>query len=340
MPDAAPTLGLSYFGNRYLEHARADLRAMAESGTDFVVHVMSEADLRWNPGTMADLVALTRETGMQPWLSPWGVGGVFGGESASYAVGEHPEACQRASNGRHLSALCPRHPVFRDLIQQWLDAAAAAGAEVVQWDELHLAVPYRGGGDRWACRCDACQTAFRDRFGRPMPESVTPEVVLLLDDLMGETLEWVVASARERGVGSAIVLLADAGYDADLWRAAASLPGVRSFGTTAFWYFYGIPEPEMDGYLTTWAERTLAATANTAAQPMGWVQAFKVPAGREAEIETAVEILVRSGVTVIAAWSYLACAAMSGLAPEEPAATWHAVQRAFARVVAARSGRG
>lgn len=338
MPDAsAATLGLSYFGNRYLEHARIDLRAMAEMGADFVVHVMSEADLRWNPGTMAELAALTREAGMRAWLTPWGVGGVFGGESASYAVGDHPEACQRASDGRHLPALCPRQPVFRDLIHGWLDAAKAASAEVVQWDELHLALPYRGTGDRWACRCEACQEAFRERFGEPMPEIATPNVVAFHDDLMGDTLAWMAASASERGMESAIVLLANDDYDPRLWRAAASLPDVRSFGTTAFWYFHGVPESEMAAYLSTWAERTVAATAGTGAEPMCWLQAFHVPSGREAEIEAAVDILRREGVSTIAAWSYRACMAMSGLAPADPVATWDAVQRAFAHVAASRS---
>jgi hypothetical protein len=313
---------------------------MREMSADAVVHVMSEADLRWNPGTMADLVALSREAGLTPWLTPWGLGGVFGGESASYAVGEHPEACQRASDGRHLPALCPRQSVFRDLIRDWTDAAAAAGAEIVQWDELHLALPYRGAGDRWACRCDACQEAFRERFGSPMPETASPEVIAFFDDLMRETLTWMVEGANGRGMGSSIVLLADANYDPALWRAAAALPGDRYFGTTPFWLFYGIPEPEMEAYLAGWAERSIAATSGTSAEPMGWVQGFGVPAGREAEIETAVDVLVRSEVTTVAVWSYLACAAMSGLAPDDPEATWDAVVRAFARVDAARHGQG
>ncbi len=307
---------------------------MASSGASFVVHVMSEADLRWNPGTMAELVKIGNENGLQPWLTPWAVGGAFGGEAASYAVGEHPEACQRDNDGQHLPALCPRQPVFRALMEEWIDAAAAAGAEVVQWDELHLALSYRGDTVRWACRCGACQEAFQTRFDEAMPRTVTAEVQAFLDDLISETLTWLVDLARARGLHSSIVFLANEGYDPARWRAAALLPGVRYLGTTAFWLFYGISRADMDTYLSLWAERMLAAIAGTSAEPLGWVQAFDVPAGREVEIEQAVATLVNAGVTTIAVWSYLACVAMSGLAPDDPEAAWSAVERAYARLAA------
>jgi hypothetical protein len=323
---------VSYFGNRYPHHARDDLRAIASTGASIVVHVMSEADLRWNPGTMADLVNIGNDYGLQPWLTPWAVGGVFGGESASYAVGEHPDACQRASDGQHLPALCPRQPMFRSLIESWLEAAATVGAVVVQWDELHLALPYRGGATPWACCCDACQEAFRHRFGKPMPTTVTSDVEAFLDDLISDTLAWMVETARERGLQSSIVLLANESYDPELWRSAASLPGVRYFGTTAFWLFYGVPAVEMETYLSLWAGRILEATVGTNAEPMGWVQAFGVPAGRESEVEGAIGILRDAGVTTMAVWSYLACVAMSRLAPDDPAAVWAAVERGFAWV--------
>jgi hypothetical protein len=341
MAEGTPVrLGVSYFGNRYPSHAREDLRAIAETGAGFVVHAVSEADLRWNPETIAELVHIGREFGLQPWLSPWALGGVFGGESASYAVGEHPEACQRASDGRHLPALCPRQAVFRELMEHWTDMAANVGAEVVQWDEPHLLLPYRRGAEPWACRCGACQEAYQARYGAAMPEMATPQVEAFLDDLMFETLSWLADTAQRRGLQSSVVLLADASYTPDFWRAAASLPDVGYFGTTAFWYFYGIAPSDLETYIALWAARTVEATAGTDASGMGWVQAFGVPAGREGEIERVVPMLEKAGVDTIAVWSYLACAAMSGLAADDPAAAWEAVRRAFAQIKSPRSARG
>ncbi|CAA9555208.1 MAG: hypothetical protein AVDCRST_MAG73-3226 [uncultured Thermomicrobiales bacterium] len=162
--------GFSYFGNRYPTHARDDLRAMAGAGATFVVHVMTEEDLAWNPGTIRDLVAATHRQGMTAWLDSWGAGGVFGGEAASYAVMAHPGACQKTNLGKHQPARCPRQPALRDPIARWLDAAVASDATIVLWDEPHLFILRPQRSDlRWSCRCARCRRAFLRRHGVPMP---------------------------------------------------------------------------------------------------------------------------------------------------------------------------
>ena len=133
-----------------------------------------------------------------------------------------------------------------------------------------------------------------------------PRSAAFQDRLLSDTLDWLVASAAERGLGSSIVLLADESYDPDRWRAVASLPGVRFFGSTPFWYHYGVPPEEMPEFVKLWAGRIRLATQGSAAESVGWVQAFGVPGGREGEIDTAVDLFVDAGLDVIAVWSYLA----------------------------------
>jgi hypothetical protein len=213
----------------------------------------------------------------------------------------------------------------------WLDAAAAAGAAIVQADELHLALPHRTGTERWACRCDACQDAFRDRFRKAMPVAATAEVEALLDDLLVETLTWIVAQAASRGMGTSIVQLPE-GFDPARWSFLAALPGVRYFGSTPFWLVHGLAPEQVESYARLWASRILAATTGAEAEPLVWVQAFDVSAGREEEIEQVTAVMAEAGVTTIAYWSYLACVAMSGLAGDDPAATWEAVGQAVSRL--------
>jgi hypothetical protein len=223
---------------------------------------------------------------------------------------------------------------------RWLDAAAESGAEVVQWDEPHLALPHRGGTERWACRCRACDEAFRERFGDAMPGSWEPRVESFVDGLLTDTLAWLVADAAARGLESSVVLLADEGFSPAAWRAAAALPGVGYFGCTPYWLFYGVPSAEMPAYVRRWGDRVAAATAGTAAEPLGWVQAFQVPRGREGEVERAALELAGAGMRAIAVWSFLACAPMSALAADDPEATWDAVLRAFACLGTASGEKG
>ncbi|MFL5761414.1 MAG: hypothetical protein ACJ789_16960 [Thermomicrobiales bacterium] len=327
----SPTLGVAYFGNRYVHHARADFAEIAAMGATYVVHAMSEADLRWNPDTLTELVAAGRELGLSAWMTPWALGGVFGGEASSYAVMEHPEACQRDSEGNHLPALCPRQPAFRALIGNWLDAVAATGAEVCQWDEPHLARHWRPDDPRWACRCDICRDGFRDEIGRDMPTAWDPDVAAFTGKFLDATIRWLVAEANWRGLQSSIVLLPDIQAGTDNWPTLAALPGIRFFGGTPYWVFEGLPPDDMSDYLTTWCQHLLAATAGTDAAPLGWIQGFGIPAGRETEIELGVEIMRQAGVASIAVWAYRACEAMSSLKPGNPELVWSTIQRAFAR---------
>ena len=331
MPERTrPRLAVSYFGNRYPGHARQDMQALVGAGAETVVLVMSESDLRWNPGTIAELVQIAQGAGLEPWLTAWAIGGVFGGETASYAVGEFPEACQRDNNGAHLPALCPRQEPFRRVMRAWMDVAVASGVRTVQWDEPQLALPFKAGAERYGCCCEVCQSAFRVQYGTDLPPVATAASERFFADLLTEIVRWLVAEARQRGLESAIVLLPDENYDASHAAAMAALPGVSYFGSTPFTLRNGVASADIPNYLQDWAEQGNAATQGTPARTYAWVQAFDVAAGQEDDIALAITSLADAGVDLVAVWSYRACEAMSGLACETPDAAWDAVLTGFA----------
>jgi hypothetical protein len=308
------------------------MAALAAAGVDTIVLVMSESDLRWNPGTMAELVQIGREVGLEPWLTAWAISGVFGGETASYAVGEFPEACQRDNAGRHVPALCPRQEPFRQVMRAWMDIAVDAGVRTVQWDEPQLALTFKAGSERHGCCCVACREAFREQYGQDLPPVATAESERFFADLLTEVVTWLVAEARQRGLESAIVLLPDENYDASHAAAMAALPGVSYFGSTPFTLRNGVASAEIPGYLRGWADHGNAATEGTTASSYAWVQAFDVAAGHEDEITLAITSLADAGVDLIGVWSYRACEAMSSLACEDPEAAWNAVLAGFSAV--------
>ncbi len=326
-----PRLGLSYFGNRYPGHARHDLEAIAATGASIVDHVMSEADLRWNPGTIAELVGIGKELGLENWLAPWGLGGAFGGEASSYAVMETPDQCQRDNDGVHLPALCLNQPAIRDLIQAWLDAASATQVDVATWDEPHLALPPPDSTNgRWTCRCIVCQRLFSESFGRSIPVEWDDDVATFCHQTVCRVLDFMIEAARDRGLASAVIFLPEEALGDHGWREIAANPDVRYFGVSPYWVFQGVAVAGIEQYVRRWCKRVVAATEGLDAQSLAWIQAFSIPAGREDEIELGMQIMREEGIDVVCAWSYRACEAMSGLAPDNPALVWETVRRGFA----------
>ncbi|MEF2277702.1 hypothetical protein V3W47_05270 [Deinococcus sp. YIM 134068] len=113
-----PALGTAYFSARVLRHLAPDLRELARSGFTWVNFPLTEQDVCFAPGLAVDLVTAARDAGLEAWLSPWGVGGVFGGEGLS-AVAHHGA----------------RSPAVADAVARWLACAVAAAPDGLFWDE-------------------------------------------------------------------------------------------------------------------------------------------------------------------------------------------------------------
>jgi hypothetical protein len=93
-------IGTAYFGNRIPHHVAEDMRDLAERGFTGVLHTFSENDLAHYPGTLGRIVEISRDAGLEVQLSPWGVGGIFGGEAETAFTARHHEAAQVLSTGR------------------------------------------------------------------------------------------------------------------------------------------------------------------------------------------------------------------------------------------------
>ena len=73
-------VSVSYFGNRMPRHfIERDLPEMVQMGCTFVLHTFSEYDMDYYSGAVAEMVAASKHAGLDVYLDPWGVAGVFGG---------------------------------------------------------------------------------------------------------------------------------------------------------------------------------------------------------------------------------------------------------------------
>ena len=364
--------GVSYFSSRDLRHVRTDLTDMLAHHCTYVVHCLTETDLAYTIQGMGEIARLTRDAGLDVWFDPWGVTGIFSGESFSRFLLEHPESWQVRSDGRSVPAACPNDPEARRFLRSWVSRAAELGGSVVSWGEPHFWTDFSGLEDAWACLCALCRDSFRDRFHMTMPLVFTEEVRRFREESLRSLLTDLCRSAHRAGMRNALCLLPSdlrqAGFvEAERrmldalnrrrrpheappldtlpvslryfglqdWSAAAAIPGLDIFGCNPYWYaFHADPESFVQAY----TERALRA-ARQASEAAGrrlstqvWVQAFAVPAGRESELWTGIRAAARMGVTHVAAWSYGGNASMTYNRPERPEIVWQVIGEAFAAV--------
>lgn len=355
--------GVSYFSSRDLRHVREDLEEMMAQGCTYVVHCFTETDLLYYRGTMQEVMRATRDAGLEAWLDPWGVSGIFSGESLSRFLSDHPEALQVRSDGGRARTACPNHPETRRFLLDWVEAAAEVGGQVAFWDEPHFDIPL-WRGDRsgaWACRCDHCQEGFRAFAGGSMPERMDDQVRAFREHSLVDLLAELSAAARRQGMRNALCLLpmdvegaglvelaqrleerwrervqaVDASFlDEHPWRSiglrdwdrAAAIPALDIFGSDPYWYgFRTEPEPFVRGF----TRRTAEMARRHGRDVQIWVQAFSVPEGREEELALGLRVAAEEGATHLAAWSFRGTESMSSIRPGRPDVVWRVVGESF-----------
>ncbi len=349
--------GVSYFDQRSLRHVREDLADMVAHGCTYVVHCLTESDLIWRRETMREIVAATHDAGLEAWMDPWAVMGIFGGESLSRFLVEHPEALQVATDGKRLPAACPNHPETRRYMREWVRAGAEAGGDVVFWDEPHFAGVgmelLREGG--YACYCDWCQQKFRRSARHAMPPVMDGEVRRFRELFLVEFLSEMCQEARRQSLRNALCLIPTDFEGAGLteyagrvrawwerqgvkrdrpwlefgiadWDAAASIADLDVFGCDPYWYAAKAdPEP----FARAFSRRAAEVSKKYGRGTQVWVQAFAVPEGREEELRMGVRVAVEEGATHVAAWSYEGTASMSAIRCARPEVVWRVLGEAF-----------
>ncbi|MGQ9572017.1 MAG: hypothetical protein ACUVV3_02350 [Dehalococcoidia bacterium] len=351
--------GVSYFSSRAIRHVQADLADMVAHHCTYVVHCFTETDLAYYTGTMREIVQATHQASLEAWVDPWGVAGIFSGETFSRFPLDHPEAWQILSDGRRVPVACPNHPATRQFLRQWVEAAAGTGADVLFWDEPHFYFGLLAGdlSGAWACCCDVCRSAFRDRFGHALPTGFTDDVRAFREVSLLDLLSDLCRLGHEKGLANALCLIptghgrmgfpeveerflrvvssvgqGEAALAAllhigiDDWEAAAGIADLDIFGCDPYWYLFGT-EPER--FMRAYGQRAADAAQRYGRGLQLWVQAFSVPAGREEELRDGLRVAAEVGATHVAAWSYEGTASMSQIRCARPEMVWRILGEAF-----------
>lgn len=323
-------IGTSYFGSRILRHVTADMEDLAAKGFTGVLHTFSENDWRHYRGTMRRIVAASRAAGLEVQVNPWGLGLVFGGEAESWFAAARPECGQVLDDGRRVGAACLNQPAFRHYVRRWIDAAVDLGADRIFLDEPSWVSPSRvdAPADRWACLCDACQAAFRERHGGPMPHERTDEVAEFREASLAGLIHELVAYTAVAGGRPALCLLPPVGHDRSLtvWEPVAAAEGLDTLATAPYWGVFAQPATPFVG---SYAERLRRVAAANGVRAQLWIQGFGLGPEDAGDIRAAVDAARAAGVDDLWVWGYEAAGHMDALDTREPERVWEVLVAAL-----------
>ncbi|MCX5715959.1 MAG: hypothetical protein NTV07_03690 [Candidatus Omnitrophica bacterium] len=336
-------LGISYFGSRIQRHVKEDMADVVRHNCNFVVHTFSETDLEFYKGTMKEIVEISHGAGLEVWIDPWAVGGVFGGETYSKFIAQHLDVRQISAKGESLPAACLNNKKFRLFMHSWIDASLEIGSDVLFWDEPHFYLYPLDEMERdltlWACRCDICRQAFKKQFGYEMPVELNRDVRVFKEDSIVDFLKEMCDYTKgHRAVGSsghsiknAVCFLPFKGELGGImdWSKAARIDSLDIVGVDPYWR---PGEKDVAGFVRPFAKKIQELSKKYNKEGQIWILNFRIKKGAEKDVETAVMTAHEEGVRNLAAWSYLGTGCMSYLASDDPQKVWDMLGLTFKKL--------
>jgi len=325
--------GVAYHDVRNPFHVRADLEDMVAHHCSFVVHTFSEADLIFYRRAMKEIVKASHDLGLEVYLDPWAVGGIFGGEALSRFVAENLTDRQVLADGTSVAAACMNSGNFRSFMKRWIEVAAEIGSDVAFWDEPRFFVRdlmAGASGRQWACCCPTCRERFEKGRGRAMPGEMDTEVIAFREATLVDFFSELCEHAKACGMKNALCVLPqeDSRRGVSDWEALVAIPSLDIFGTDPYWAFWGQP---LEPYLREKTRKAKALAEKYGRELQMWVLAFLIQRGREDEVARAVEILYEEGVRNIAAWSY-GGGGWTYARSQDPEKVWEKLGEAFGKL--------
>lgn len=321
--------GTSYFGNRMRKYVSQDMQEIVDNGFEYVIHTYSENDMMYYESTMREIIGDCHKKGLEVMLSPWGFGGVFGGEAFSKLINMHPDMNQVQSTGEMVPVACFNNPLFREKMQDWIFSAAEIGADVILWDEPHWYIPswynkQSNGDELWVCHCIYCKEKYKNQYSEDLPQTQNQRTQNYFEESIIDFLDFASTFANNKGVKNSVCLIPGEAYNSGVsnWEKVIALPNIDMFGTDPYWVAHKRP---MEEYVTRYANKVLELCTQYNKEPQYWIQAFSIPTGQEDDVEKASLLAIGLGHDNIAFWGFKACEHMSKLRPDNPQAVWQNV---------------
>lgn len=326
-------LGAAYHGNRMPHHAEQDLLDMASHGMNTVVHMLSHTDWNRHLEVIRDIVTMSRDFGLEPWIDNWGLAGSPGDTSHFLAI--YPDAHMRFSDGSLAGIYpCLYSPEYRKFTKDWIDAVDYTGAKTIFWDEPHMPQKKADGRVYYGCACPRCRELFREKFGREMPLESDDDVKRFAAESVADYFAEMTEYSRSKGITNTVcVMIGTYGVSLDSSELIAALPYMNNLGSDPYWIRRKKENPDFDvyGFVRRETEKNLALCARHGKDHNIWIQTYSNPRGLEEDIVTAADAAYDAGARTLLAWGYYGSESNNYRA-ENPPVAWATLCEAFRRL--------
>jgi hypothetical protein len=325
-----PERGVSYYGVMYPDRAERDLDEMLDHGCNAVLLAVSEFDWWFWRRNVVLIIAAAHGRGMRAYVDLWGWGKTLAGEPPSIFLMRDTEHRQVAASGKAYHAVCLNHRGFRDfLVESIEEMTSETEVDGFFWDEPHYA---NWHDPDWACRCPICRGLYEEQTGEPMPEGLIPDVISFREDravgFLAELSRAVKESSSDLDVIACLLPTQSPLIGITDWERVASIPEVDVLATDPYWFHAGMDcKTGLDFFRTT-GSKAIELARRYGKRCQLWVQAFRVPRGREPEIGDGVRMADELGADSVFAWPYRGGEG-SILESGDPDAVWNAIGEAY-----------
>jgi len=328
-----PERGVSYYGVMYLDRAEQDLDEMLDHGCNAVLLAISEFDWWFWRRNVGLIIAAAHGRGMRAYVDLWGWGKTLAGEPPSIFLMRDTEHRQVAASGKTYDAACLNNQGFRDFLAENIaEMARETEVDGFFWDEPHYA---NWHDPDWACRCSICRGLYEEQMRKSMPEGLTPEVISFREDRAVGFLRELSQAVKEANPGldvitcllptqSPLIGITD-------WGMVASIPEVNVLATDPYWFHTGMDREAGLEFFRTTGAKAIELARKHGKRCQLWLQAFRVPGGREREIGDGVRIADELGADSVFAWPYRGGQG-SILESGDSGAVWDVIGRVYRKV--------
>jgi hypothetical protein len=255
----------------------------------------------------------------------------------SHFLSYHPEAHQVNSDGTiDPVRVCFSSPAYVQFTKDWVDTVYEAGVRKIFWDEPHFADSTSNGIRKWTCCCENCKRLFEERYGKPMPAIITPEVDAFRKWTITNYFETVAEYAKSKGMYNSICVMFSEGENAPNFGVAldsnCATPALDNIGSDPYWLGNCANGYEaVYKYVYTRSHHNLELCEKLHKDHNLWIQTFSNPAENEEEIVAAADAIYDAGARTIFAWGFRGSDSTDyrAISPER---TWYATKLAFERI--------